>query len=117
MKEKLEELVRELKEEIGIEGEVKVKLKKFKIKLASVSLSKKVIYINSELVKKLSDKEIRYLIAHELLHLKHGVFHTAKFQQELSELCEEDLYLSIVEKHRRDFISVLSLKSPANLLK
>ena len=105
MKEKLEKLVKELSDEIGIEGGVKIKLKKFKTKLASVSLSKRVIYINSELVKELSDKEIRYLIVHELLHLKYGIFHTAKFHEELLKLCGEDLHFSIVEKHKQNLIS------------
>lgn len=98
MTEKLEEIVRELKSKIGIEEDVGIKLKKFKLKLASVSLSKKVIYINAELIEKLDEKEIRYIIAHELLHIKHGVFHTTKFQQELTRLCGKDLHTNIVEK-------------------
>jgi len=101
MKEKIEKLLKELKEELGIKEEVKVRLKRFKFKVASVSLSKRVIYLNSELVKKLTDEELRYLLAHELLHLKHGSFHTARFEKELLTLCKKDLSLSILKKHSK----------------
>jgi len=45
MRKTIEKLLRELKEELGIKEEVKVRLKRFKLKVASVSLTGKVIYL------------------------------------------------------------------------
>ncbi|AAC07959.1 M48 metallopeptidase family protein [Aquifex aeolicus] len=98
MKERVENLLKELKERLGIEREVKIELKRFKRKLAPVSLTKRVIYINRELIPKLSDEELGYLIAHELLHLKHGIYHISEFEKELLELSGKDLYLSLYRK-------------------
>jgi len=87
-----------LKAKIGVKENIKVKLRPFKRKLASVSLTRKVIYLNSKIVDKLTDEELEYLIAHELLHLKHGIFHTAEFEEELKNLFKEDLQLEILRK-------------------
>jgi len=100
MKERVENILKELKRKLNIEEEVDVKLKSFKRKLASVSLTKKVIYLNKELIPKITDEELSYLIAHELLHLKHGIYHTSEFEKELLELFGRDIYLSLIEKHK-----------------
>ncbi|RUM44097.1 MAG: M48 family peptidase [Desulfurobacterium sp.] len=93
-------ILEELKERTGVEGVVKVKFKPFKKKIASVSLTNRVIYLNSRVVSKLTRKELEFLIAHELLHLKHGLFHSEEFEKELKNLFEskEELEIGILRK-------------------
>ena len=99
-------ILRRLKAKIGVKGNIKVRLKPFKRKVASVSLNRKVIYLNSKIIDKLTNEELEYLIAHELLHLKHGVFHTKEFEKELKNLFKEDLQLEILRK----FFNIVTLE-------
>ncbi len=94
----LNEILEELKERAGIKKAVRIKLKPFKRKVASVSIKKGIIYINSKLAENLTEEEIRYIIAHELLHIKHGIFHTEEFENELRKLCHEDKSTDIIRK-------------------
>jgi len=95
MKGEVESILRELKKRLNIEDEVKVELKRFKRKLASVSLTRKVIYLNRDIVPELGREELGYLIAHELLHLKYGIYHTSEFEKELYQIFDEDPLLSL----------------------
>ncbi len=78
MNEKINKIVEELKKELEIEGIIKVHLKNYKSKIASVSLDKKIIRIN----KKIIDDEIllKEVLYHELLHIKLNTkWHTPEF--------------------------------------
>ncbi|GAB6064945.1 M56 family metallopeptidase [Aquifex pyrophilus] len=96
--EKINLTLCKLKEKLGIKENVKVRLKPFKRKIASVSLRKNTIYLNSEVIQRLTDKELEYIIAHELLHLKYGVFHTKEFENELKKLFDKNLELRILKR-------------------
>ncbi|WP_423792281.1 M48 family metalloprotease [Methanocaldococcus indicus] len=80
----LSELVEELCLTLDIKYNVKIKTKHYKRKIATVSLKDKIIYINKSLVNKLSKEELKFIIAHELLHLKYGKYHI--FDNELKKL-------------------------------
>ncbi len=87
-----------LKAELGIEERVRIRLKPFKRKIASVSLRKRIIYLNSEIIDKLTAEELEYIIAHELLHLKYGIFHIKEFEEELKRFFDENMELKILKK-------------------
>lgn len=103
-KKRLEKILNELKEKIGLEEKIQIRFKKFKRKIASISLTKKVIYLNSLFLNLLSEEEVKYLIAHELLHLKYGIIHTPKFEKELIGLCGKDLSERILMKVWRELM-------------
>ncbi|RSN72887.1 MAG: hypothetical protein DSO07_10745 [Thermoproteota archaeon] len=62
----------ELKKELGMERRIRVELREMKVKAASVSIKKGVIRLNRYIVSNSEEKCIRYLILHELAHLKLG---------------------------------------------
>ncbi|WP_281033980.1 YgjP-like metallopeptidase domain-containing protein [Methanotorris igneus] len=62
-----------------------MKTRPYKRKIASISYTTKTIYINKNLINDFNEDEIKYIIAHELLHLKFGKFHTLKFNNALYE--------------------------------
>jgi len=82
--ERLKILLNEVKEEIGLKDSVKLKIVPMKQKIASLSLKTKILRLNRDVVGKLSDEELRYIILHELIHLKVGdVNHGSLFLDEL----------------------------------
>ena len=94
MKTVLKQIITEAKKELSIEEEIKLSVKPMQKKIASISLNKKVLSVNKEMLKILSHEEIRFVIYHELLHLKHGKYHTVSFKKELSK------YFSIEEEKK-----------------
>jgi predicted metal-dependent hydrolase len=65
----VEEILKKYKEELGINDEVRVKIKKYKTRSAFINLKTKTIFINENLLE-LGEEVLRYLILHELIHLK-----------------------------------------------
>ncbi len=101
--EKLAELLEECKRLVGYEGVVKVKLKPYKIKAATVNLKKKTIYINPYILG-LGEEIIRYLLVHELLHLKLNTLnHSSEFYKTLTAIIPEDA----IEGYRKMIIEKL----------
>jgi len=95
---RVRELLKEVLKELNINRKVKIKVKPLKRKIASISPKKGTIYINKRCLKILTDEEIKFVIAHELLHLEHGKFHTEKFERELIGLFGKDLTPLINQK-------------------
>ncbi len=88
--EKLAEMLEECKKFVGYEGVVKVKLKHYKIKAAAVNLKRKTIYINPHMLE-LGEEVVRYLLVHELLHLKLNTLnHNSEFYRILTAIIPED---------------------------
>jgi predicted metal-dependent hydrolase len=79
---------------------IKIKIKPLKRKIASISLTNKTIYINKNILPYLSDEEIRFILAHELLHLKYGKYHINEFEEELLFLFpnKETLLMNLINK-------------------
>lgn len=65
---KYKEILEEAKRDLKINDNFKIRLKKMKIKAASISFKTKIIRINKELDG--DPKFIKYLIYHELVHYK-----------------------------------------------
>lgn len=76
----IKEIIDEYKKKLGINEEVKVKIKEYKARSAFVNLKTRTIYINKVLLE-LGREVIEYLILHELIHIKlnskyhHGEYH------------------------------------------
>lgn len=81
----VKKLLLEAKHKLKIEEDVSLVIKPMKRKIASISLTNKNLSIDKYFLENASVEEVRYVIFHELLHLKHGVFHTYKFKTELKE--------------------------------
>jgi predicted metal-dependent hydrolase len=79
----VEEILKKYKEELGINDEVRVKIKKYKTRSAFINLKTKTIFINENLLE-LGEEVLRYLILHELIHLKlNSKYHDSEFNRTL----------------------------------
>lgn len=87
----LKNLIGELSEKLNLDREIKIIVKPFKRKIASISHKTGTLYLNQLCLEILTEEEIKFVLAHELLHLKHGKYHTVKFEQELKKLFKIDL--------------------------
>jgi predicted metal-dependent hydrolase len=77
----VEEILKKYKEALGINDEIRVKIKKYKTRPAFINLKTKTIFINENLLE-LGEEVLRYLILHELIHLKlNSKYHDDKFNR------------------------------------
>ncbi len=78
MNEKIHRILKEIKQELNVNDDIKISIKNYKRKMASVSLDKKIIRINKEII---NDEEIlREILYHEILHIKLNTkWHTPEF--------------------------------------
>ena len=84
-RKQLNEILNELKAELGIKDAVKIELKPMKTKAASVSLTKSIIRINKNIIPNLDTECLKYLILHELIHYKlKSTYHNGRFHKELN---------------------------------
>ena len=113
-------ILEELKAILGIADRVKLELRPLKTKAASVSLRRKVIRLSKHLLPKLDKVSLRYLIFHELVHLKLRTIHHTRdfyrlvysvFDEETVKRSEEKILASLIElscKHMRRIRNRLS---------
>jgi len=85
----IKDLLLDAKEKLKINEEIKLSIKPMKKKVASISLINKNLLINKNFLENATSEEIKYVIFHELLHLKYGIFHTQKFKSELKKYFPE----------------------------
>jgi len=83
--------------------EVKLKIVPMKRKIASLSIDKGVLRLNQNVVEKLDEKELRYILLHELIHLKvNDVNHGSLFMKELEKYLEfektREIEIEIIKK-------------------
>ena len=96
-------ILNEMKKELGISEDVKVVVKPMKTKAASVTLGKNEIRINRNLLS-LDEDCIRYLILHELIHIKLKTkYHTEAFYKILYRIFEK----SKIEKIENEILHKL----------
>ena len=101
--ERVKILLREAKEEIGVDEDVNLRIIPMKYKIASLSLEKKVLRLNKNVVEKLDDEEIKYILLHELVHLKiKDVSHGSLFFGEIEKYFQHgrirEIEISIINK-------------------
>lgn len=92
--EELKKTLKELVQRIGIKEDVKLKILPMKQKIASLSFSTKTLKLNQKVIKFLDDKQLKYILLHELIHLKiKDVNHGSFFFRELEKYCTlEEIY-------------------------
>ena len=91
----------ELKKELGIPKDEKIRiiLRPMKTKAASISLKNRTIRLNKNLITKLNPESIRYLLLHELIHYKlKSTNHNGNFQKQLTSKIEETRIREIENK-------------------
>lgn len=100
------EILEEFKAALGITDKVKLELRPLKTKAASISLRKRVIRLSKYVVSRLDEVSLRYLILHELVHLKLRTVHHTKdfyeviysmFDRETVRKSEERILASLIE--------------------
>ncbi len=84
--ERLNEILDQIEQDLGISERIKIELKPMKIKAASISFKSKTLRINKNMLKDLDEDCIRYLILHELIHYKlKSTYHSDRFYRQLDE--------------------------------
>ncbi|MEO0170409.1 MAG: M56 family metallopeptidase [candidate division WOR-3 bacterium] len=94
----LRKLLEEVKEKLGLKDKVYLRVKPLKRSIAIISLKTKRITINKNILNIFTKDEIKYILAHELLHLKYGKTHTLEMDRELENLFGKDVKPSILKK-------------------
>jgi len=85
-REQLNEILKQLKNELEIKEHIKIELKPMKTKAASISLSKNTIRINKNIITNLDTECIKYLLLHELIHYKlKSTYHNREFYNQLTD--------------------------------
>jgi len=103
MKKLLQKVLIEYKEMLNINDDVRIRLRRYKTKAASVNIRKNIITLNKEVLD-LGEDVIRYLILHELIHLKlRSPYHDAAFK----ELLKKNLGILDVESVRSKILNKL----------
>jgi len=98
---KIKEILEKAKKDYEIQDDFKIIIKKLKLKGASISMGKRIIRLNEDLI---HDSEIIvYLIYHELAHYKlHTRFHGYEFYKLLNSKLGEEKVKAIERKiHRK----------------
>ena len=99
--EQLRKILKELKKELEISEDEKIRivLKPMKTKAASISLKNQIIRLNKNLISRLDPESIRYLLLHELIHYKlKSTNHNGTFQKQLNSKMEETKIREIENK-------------------
>ncbi|MEM2294120.1 MAG: YgjP-like metallopeptidase domain-containing protein [Nitrososphaerota archaeon] len=106
-KEEINSMLNDLKQDLDIKEKIKVEVKPMKIKAASISLNKNTIRLNKNLLPQLEPQCIKYLILHELLHLKlKNIHHNNHFYEILYNKVDKE---QLSEIERKIFASLLKL--------
>jgi len=96
----IKEILEKAKKDYGIQDDFKIRIKKLKLKGASVSMGKMIIRLNEDLIH--DPKIVAYLIYHELAHYKlHTKFHGPEFYKLLNSKLGEEKVKAIERKIRR----------------
>ncbi len=99
-------VLNELQQKLGIEGKVRVEIRTMRTKAASVSIRRGVIRLNKHIVNS-EEQCLRYLILHELAHLKLGsTSHGDDFYRILYSVMSRD---EVEDSERRIIKSLIRL--------
>ena len=99
-------ILEEFKAILGITDKVRLELRPLKTKAASISLRRKVIRLSKYVVPRLDKISLRYLVFHELVHLRLRTIHHTKefyeliysvFDEETVKRAEEKILASLIE--------------------
>jgi predicted metal-dependent hydrolase len=89
-KEQLKEILNEIKGDLQISEKIKIELKPMKTKAASISLKRNTVRINKNIIPRLDNECIKYLILHELTHYKlKSKYHNGNFYEQLHKKVDD----------------------------
>lgn len=96
-------ILKEVKEELGLNGKIRLRRVPMKRKIASFSFKTNTLRLNRNLLELLTEKEIRYIIRHELVHLKvrdlnHGSLFIEEMKKFYSEKEIEEIEEGVIKK-------------------
>ena len=97
-------ILKELKTTLDITDHIRLELRPMKTKAASISLKWKTIRINKFLTSNLDEEAMKYLILHELAHLK---LNTTHHTNELYNLIYAIIDKNDVEKFETEILAKL----------
>lgn len=116
-REQIAKMLEELKDMLDMKEKIRLELRPLKTKAASVSLKRNVIRLSKGVVSGLDEEPVRYLILHELVHLKlKSIHHTNDFyrivysivkEEEVKEF-EEDIIAKLIELNSRGIKAVIN---------
>jgi predicted metal-dependent hydrolase len=102
----IKEILRNYKLQLGINEDVKVKVRNYKTRAALSNLKTKTIYINKSLLD-LDEGVLEYLMLHELLHIKlNSKYHNDDFYKILYEFIPLEKVMHIRTKIREKLLQV-----------
>jgi len=110
-KKQLTETLNEIKQDLGISEKIKIELKPMKTKAASISLKNNTIRINKNILPRLDQECIKYLLLHELTHYKlKSKYHNGNFYKQLNRKVNNT---KVKELEKRILTSLLEInKTP-----
>ena len=88
----IKKLVNQIAEQMQIETRLFVRVVVFKNKIASVSFNSHILRLNRDFVRLSNVSLLRYIIIHELVHIKLGHhYHNKEFYQEIKKYLEGEI--------------------------
>jgi predicted metal-dependent hydrolase len=83
-KEVIKKILDAYRLQLGVDEDVKIKIRRYRTRAAFSNIKTKTIYINKELLD-LGEETLKYLILHELIHIKLNTkYHNGEFHSILS---------------------------------
>jgi len=83
-KEVIKKILDAYRLQLGVDEDVKIKIRRYRTRAAFSNIKTKTIYINKELLD-LGEETLKYLILHELIHIKLNTkYHNGDFHSILS---------------------------------
>jgi len=109
--EKVKAILEATKRDFKMHDNFKIRIKRLKMKAASISFGTRVIRLNNELA---NDPEfVTYLIYHELAHYKlHTRFHSYEFYKLLNSKLGEEKVKDIEKKIHRKMLEANRINRP-----
>ena len=100
---KVRNILKELMQSIGIKENVKLRIVPMKYKIASFSFHTNTLRLNKKVTQILNSEEVRYILIHELIHVKtksvnHGEFFQKELEKYYSAKEAQKLEEQIIEK-------------------
>jgi len=107
-KDLVEKILAEYVPQLGINSEVKVKLRNYKTRSAFCNLKTNTIYLNTVLLD-LGEEVARYLLLHELIHIKLGIrYHNDEFYKLLYKYIPPEKVKIIKEQIIGELYSIIT---------
>ena len=89
-----------LKEELKLDSPIYIRVRPMKRTIASISHRTGIISLNRSFIDQLDEEELKFVLAHELLHLKYGHAHSIGMRKELMDRFTPEVEERVMKKVR-----------------